>query len=79
MASLISILRKELEAVSLDGQTLARLIGELELGRSRVRDGTSQGVGQGVADGSRSLIDLLGLSGVVGVLHVHGGSGSRIG
>ena len=79
MALRISLLRKELEAVSLDGQTLARLIGELELGRSRVRDSTGKGIGQNVADGSKKLIDFLSLSGVVGVLHVHGGSGSRIG
>ena len=37
----------EIESTSLDGQTLARLIGELELGWSRVRDITGKGVGQG--------------------------------
>ena len=79
MALRISLLRKELEAVSLDGQTLARSIGELERGRSRVRDNAGKGVGQSVTDGSRSLIDFLCLFGVVGVLHVHGvGAPNRI-
>ena len=64
--------RVELVGSSLDGQANARGIGECEGSRSRVGNGTGQGVGQSVTNSGVSLVDGLVLLSILGVLHVDG-------